>query len=494
MLSAGDVYCYYVRELGKYGACQILDVAEDGIYNIVLDSLTDLPLYEEDLKQIKPMEAKRPIREDRFERRYFLACVSFSAIPSQYIYIGRTAPVIAHFTISFSNYWPTGEEQINQIRWSEIPEKEIEEFNKFRFDRTLIRIGNKVFYKSRNNLDDELLDEISDYSELDSLLCLYHVDISNYFDGLFSYLKTRHYITNLNLWNHHQETLDLRETLFTDIRLDISGLHTLYLSECTNRLDLHGIAEPDLKIFAKNNGFRIHLTYSVKRNMISNFGLHEIDDVALTDIYEIDMNQVVDQFSEIRKLNLVGKPGKIINLGALGKLKSLEELFINDLFGFVSEDLVPLLGLEKLSLFWMEGIPEEAGKYARKAFKGKVYSLLISKLRKPEWIVENANNPFRSWDGDECIPSGAFRKATAIFKQLKTDLTAAAGKDDVLIAVTKYVEAFNKLDKKFEGFIETTQAEDIYLALKERLESMKADGESVWMEEALAVFDEKRDW
>jgi hypothetical protein len=228
--------------------------------------------------------------------------------------------------------------------------------------------------------------------------------------------------------------------------------------------------------------------------MLSNFGLHEIEDVALSDIYEIDMNQVGEQFPEIREINLVGNPGNIRNLGALGKMTSLEELLINDLFGFTSEDLVPLLGLEKLNLFWMTGVPEEAGQYARKAFKGKVYSLSISKLRKPEWIVENSSNPFRSWDGDECIPSGAFRKATVIFKKMKTDLTAATGKDDVLIAVTKYVEAFKKLDKMFEGFIETTQAEDIYLTLKDRLESMGNDRESVWMEEALAVFDEKRDW
>lgn len=487
MLSAGNVYCYYIRELDKYGACQILEIAKDGICVVVLDRLTDAPLREEDLIGIKPIDTGKGMR-------YFQTYVSFSTIPSSYIYVGNTNPVITRFVKMYSNNWPNGKEQINMKRWSEIPKEGSGDFQKHVFDRTPVMIGSKELRKNQTLLDDEILAEISIYSDLDILPCLHTVQIGKWYDGLFSYLKIRYNIKSLDLWNHNQDILDLRETLFTDIRLDISGLHTVYLNDRTDKLSLYGIAEPDLKIYAKNNGFGVYLIYSVKNSMISNFGLHEIDDVALTDIYEIDMNQVVDQFSEIRKLNLVGKPGKIINLGALGKLKSIEELFINDLFGFVSEDLVPLLGLEKLGLFWMEGIPEEAGQYARKAFKGKVYSLSISKLRKPEWIVENANNPFRSWDGDECIPSGAFRKATAIFKQLKTDLTAAAGKDDVLIAVTKYVEAFNKLDKKHEGFIETTQAEDIYLALKERLESMKADGESVWMEEALAVFDEKRDW
>lgn len=487
MLSAGDVFCYYIRELKKYGACQILEIAKDGICVVVLDSLTDEPLREKDLVDIQPIDTGKGWR-------YFQTYVSFSTIPSSYIYVGNTTPVITRFVKMYSNNWPNGQEQVNMKRWSEIPEEESEAFNKYMFDRTPVMIGRKALNKNQPYLDDEILAEVSDYSDLDILPCLHTVQIGKIHDGLFSYLKTRHSITSLNLWNHNQDILDLRETLFTDIRLDISGLHTVYLNDRTDKLSLYGTAEPDLKIYAKNNGFGIYLIYSVKNNMLSNFGLREIEDVALSDIYEIDMKQVAEQFSEIRKLNLVGNPGNIRNLGALGKVKSLEELLINDLFGFTSEDLVPLLGLEKLNLFWMTGVPEEAGKYARKAFKGKVYNLSISKLRKPEWIVENSHNPFRSWDGDEGIPEGAFRKATLIYNHLKTDLDAAAEMNDVLLAVTKYVEAFNKLDKKHENFIETTLAEDIYLALVDLLESIGADGKSVWKEDALAVFDKKRDW
>lgn len=464
-----------------------MEIAKDGICVVVLDSLTDAPLREEELIGIQPIDTGKGWR-------YYQTYISFSTIPSSYIYVGNTAPVITRFIKMYSNNWPNGQEQINMKWWSEIPKEEREAFNKYMFARIPVVIGRKELVKNQRYLDDEILAEISNYSDLDILPCLDSVQIGKAYDGLFSYLQKRHYITSLNMWNHHQETLDLRETLFISVQLDISGLHTLYLNDRTKSLWLFGKAEPDLEIYAKNNGFGIYFWYKVKNNIVSNFGLREIEDVALSDIYEIDMEQVVDQFPEIRKLNLVGNPGNIRNLGALGKVKSLEELLINDLFGFTSEDLVPLLGLEKLNLFWMTGVPEEAGKYARKAFKGKVYSLSISKLRKPEWIVENSNNPFRSWDGDEGIPAGAFRKATLIYNHLKTDLDAAAEMNDVLLAVTKYVEAFNKLDKKHENFIETTLAEDIYLALVDLLESIGADGKSVWKEDALAVFDKKRDW
>lgn len=229
MLSAGDVFCYYIRELKKYGACQILEIAKDGICVVVLDSLTDAPLREEELIGIQPIDTGKGWR-------YYQTYISFSTIPSSYIYVGNTAPVITRFIKMYSNNWPNGDEQISLQRRGEITEEETEAYRKYWQDRTPVKLGSKEFEKRARYLNDEILAEISDYSELDNLPCLLDINIGKYYEGLFSYLKTRHHIMSINMWNHHQKTLDLRETLFTDIRLDISGLHTLYLNDRTDKL------------------------------------------------------------------------------------------------------------------------------------------------------------------------------------------------------------------------------------------------------------------
>ena len=73
MLSAGDVFCYYIRDLNKYGACQILEIDKEGICNVVLDNLKDTPLNQDDLKDIKPLSGGE-------ENDYFQDYVSFSTI------------------------------------------------------------------------------------------------------------------------------------------------------------------------------------------------------------------------------------------------------------------------------------------------------------------------------------------------------------------------------------------------------------------------------
>lgn len=58
----------------------------------------------------------------------------------------------------------------------------------------------------------------------------------------------------------------------------------------------------------------------------------------------------------------------------------------------------------------MESIPEEAGKQIKKKYKGKITELDIRKLRKPEWLAENLDNPLRHWDGSEFVPPAKLKR------------------------------------------------------------------------------------
>ena len=52
----------------------------------------------------------------------------------------------------------------------------------------------------------------------------------------------------------------------------------------------------------------------------------------------------------------------------------------------------------------MTSLPETAAKAAKQLWKSKPgMDLRITKPRKPEWLAQNLDNPFRGWDGAEHI-------------------------------------------------------------------------------------------
>ena len=67
--------------------------------------------------------------------------------------------------------------------------------------------------------------------------------------------------------------------------------------------------------------------------------------------------------------------------------------------------------MPELRWFWMTSLPETAAKAAKQLWKGKPgMDLRITKPRKPEWLAQNLDNPFRGWDGAEHIPAAAAKK------------------------------------------------------------------------------------
>ena len=77
--------------------------------------------------------------------------------------------------------------------------------------------------------------------------------------------------------------------------------------------------------------------------------------------------------------------------------------------------------------------------------------LRITKPRKPEWLAQNLDNPFRGWDGAEHIPAAAAKKAANQYRKTRSQLmklAAEPGEDaqaQALDAVTAYTQTFNKM-------------------------------------------------
>ena len=142
----------------------------------------------------------------------------------------------------------------------------------------------------------------------------------------------------------------------------------------------------------------------------------------------------------------------------------------------------------------MTSLPETAAKAAKQLWKRKPgMDLRITKPRKPEWLAQNLDNPFRGWDGAEHIPASAAKKAANQYRKTRSHLMKLASQPgenaqaQALDAVAAYTQTFNKM-----GFIETEERDEIYMALRGILDVLP--GNVLQKDALLSKFDELRDF
>jgi DNA-binding LytR/AlgR family response regulator len=131
--------------------------------------------------------------------------------------------------------------------------------------------------------------------------------------------------------------------------------------------------------------------------------------------------------------------------------------------------------------------------------------LQITKARKPEWLAENLDNPFRDWDGREHITAANARKAASLYKRTLSALTglarrreaeelsAEAVREALETLVRGYTETFNKMDRRAR-FIETVEREKNYLVLVDLLQSINVSGGGADIGALVELFDCLRDY
>lgn len=150
-------------------------------------------------------------------------------------------------------------------------------------------------------------------------------------------------------------------------------------------------------------------------------------------------------------------------------------MYIEDIFGFTGEEFPKPEAFLHLDDIYLDSIPEEAGKYIKNIYKGKLENLDVKKLRNTEWLAENLDNPLRHWDGSEFVTKSNFKKSVLNYRDRRRAVLDAVSnfkinKDSDKLQKcleqisVKYVETFNKLDKRI-GRIETEEREDICAAL-----------------------------
>ena len=328
--------------------------------------------------------------------------------------------------------------------------------------------------------------------ELKALPCLSELICQRWHPDLLEFLRESPFVDEVTLLNHGQRTLDLRGTSIRKLMLDMTGLEELWLCEGTELLLFQNKGPDACAIHAPEDGSGLTLQfigeYRPHTELPNLRGLHGIE------LKDFDLSGLAAVHPHLKELRLWGAPGNLENFSAVGGARELTNLSTFDLFGFGAADIPTPEQMPELRWFWMTSLPETAAKAAKQLWKSKPgMDLRITKARKPEWLAQNLDNPFRGWDGAEHIPASAAKKAANQYRKTRSQLMQLAAKpgedaqSQALDAVTAYTQTFNKM-----GFIETEERDEIYMALRDILDALP--GETLQKDALLEQFEQLRDF
>lgn len=496
LAKAGDVYCVYNNYLKKYTACQITKIEENDknpkAVILSLDWSGEEPLKEAELSSLQPLYKDFMY----WNRGIHLSNVDVN-VPTNYTFVGNVTPLTDESTNSYAT-WGNGYEVYRQLKWQEIPKEQRDAFKEADKSEEKVIFAGEECGISKRRLNDEWK-PFEDAMELKVFPCLTHLTLNKWHKNLYEYLQSTPFISELVLENHNQTKLDFSKTSVCTLSIDMTDVEELILNDGLEQLILLGEIRKDCNIQA--NGNEQTLLLQCDKVIPKLKGLQALGKLHVIKIEELDIEEVLNAYPKLTELRLWGKPGNLLHFDTLSEFKELEVLTTMDLFGFTAEDIPRPDSLPNLRRFWMNSLPEDAAKVAKKLYKkrkGEGLGLWVTQPRKPEWLAQNLDNPFRSWDGQENITPANAKKAAALYRKTRAGMVklVESSPDEMMQGATElvklYTEGFNKMDKG-KYFIETVEREDIYTALDDILDLIPAEF-NIDKENLLNFFDELKDF
>mgnify|MGYP000764621617 FL=1 len=275
------------------------------------------------------------------------------------------------------------------------------------------------------------------------------------------------FITELTYKGKGQRSLDFRGTSLRKLLIDLTEIDELWLNDEMEQLYLLNDKISPCVIHARDNGANLLLQY---RKIFHPYPeLSNLNSLHGIEINEVDMNDIFSVYPNLKELWLWGKPGYIRNFSVLESFRNIEVFATRNLFGFSSEDIPVPERMEHLNWLWMTSLPEDAAKCIKKLYKKRKnegMNLSVTQARKPEWIKENMDNPFRDWDDSDYISPSSAKKAIIQYRKTRNELLALNVQNDpeaqtkAIAAVEEYTKTFNRM-----RCIETDERDLVYKVL-----------------------------
>ena len=493
---AGDIYCVYNKSLKKYTACQVTKIDDSGkkpqATIISLDWVSDELPKEEELALMKPLYIDYMYWGGTFN----IKRVDVN-VPLKYVYVANVKPLNNEDTGTYGG-WNSGVEIYNQFKWLKIPKEQRDAFKAadassehVEFEGNRRRLG--------THSENDMWHDFDDALSLRVFPCLSSLTVTKWHKNLYEYLNSNPFIRELVIENHGKSSLDFSETSIDRLSVDMTGLDELILNDDLSMLFLLEEVKDGCKITSPSFGSDLILYCDGSVPKIQ--GLEGLEKLYIRTITELDIADILRAYTKLRELRLWGKPGNLINFAKISEFSELEVLTTMDLFGFTADEVPKPESLQKLYMLWMDSLPEDAAKEVKKLYKkrkGEGLDLWITKPRKAEWLAQNLENPFRSWDGEEHITPANAKKAADIYRKTRAamvKLIEAPSKDiekDAEALVRDYTEGFNKMDKK-KPFIDTVERDEVFTALDGIL-SLIPDELGIDQDKLLDLFDQLKEF
>ena len=491
---AGNIYCVYNDALKKYTACQIIkidEMANGQAVQLILDWSGDKPMTADEMAGVKPLYM------DYFywQRGFHLVNVK-AEVPLNYIFIGNKEP-LSHESTDAYGFWDNGYNAYRQFKWEQISEAKRQLFKAAAHSEKYILWNSQELPLKSSSLND-MQHPFEKAKSLLELPCLSKLSCERWYDDLEDYLEACPFLMELQLRNHGQESLDFRKSHLQRLTLSLQGVNRLYLNEDLQELTIIGESSGICRIFVNGQGEALQLHCHEEIPFYSD--LKNLRALQVSGIDRMDMKSLAENYPNLKSLRLWGRPGNIDNFAAVADLKKMQQFSTMDLFGFGAEDIPNPDKMKDLSWFWMTSLPEEAAKKIKSLYKKSKadgLDLNISKPRKKEWLAQNLDNPFRSWEGESHIAASTARKAATIYRKTRGEVLKLIEREGLEVeislsaAIKDYTEAFNKMDTRY-SFIETEERENIYEALWAIVDLVPEAMAS--REKLIAVFEKTRDF
>lgn len=470
------IYSLYIEELGKYGAYQILkaDKKENSICYVILDYLEIQPPTNQQLSDLKPLYMERY----RYHHTLAISYISNSMVPADFIFCGVCMPIADYKKChTFSSDFSRGHEYIQEEFWKSLGEEFNTRYKKYRTSGESYEVGKSgkklSIYRRIQTLGIRELMAMEENVVLHEFPCVHSIQITPNYPYMMELSLATHnapLVRSINITkienSNYLYVIDLSYSCFVSIKADVTNIKRIILPQTAVSLELCGDINIRLKIddsFCKNS---IILMQQSGQCGLRDYGMKKVRQFNIENIKNISMKDIVCQYSDIEKLVLVGYPGIITEFYMIRELKKLKSLVLVDMFGYSETDFAVLDELPNLHHLNLESIPYEAGIYAKNGLKKKMDSFHICKLRKKDWLEKNLENPLRHWDGDEFIPAAAYQVVEKQYKKTLEQFLAADNRKDVYMAVQKFAQTLNKLNQKYDLFIETQERDDLFKALE----------------------------
>ena len=427
------------------------------------------PLKEKELSELKPLYVDYMYWDNSLDMNNVEVDV-----PEKYIFVGNVAPIMDESSDSYSYGWGSGDIVYRQLKWQDIPKEKRDAFKAAdKSEEKVIFEGNECRI-SRRNMSDEW-SHFEDVLSLRVFPCLSHLTLHKWYKNLYEYLEGYPFLRELELNNHGQKKLDFSKSYIDRLSVDMTGVEELVLNDGMEHLILFGEVSDNCKIRTEDNGSTLILYVDGKLPRLS--GLDNLESLHIRSIMKLDIEEVLSRYPDLLELRLWGKPGNLINFDKLSGFSKLRFFSTMELFGFSEKDIPEPECFPNLCSLWMDSLPEDAAKMVKKLYKNRAKEglhLWITKARKPEWLAQNLDNPFRSWDGREGITPSNAKKAADLYRKTRAQVVkliegpTSDFEQDIEALVRTYAEGFNKMDKR-KYFITTIERDEVFDALSDIL-------------------------